>query len=85
MVDYGYQKSLEEIKESIKLDTNIKGAKKELDRILYANKVSQMYFNNSSDEHEHFSKILEAILKGLHDSKVVLDSVAFIQVVDVNE
>lgn len=85
LVNDAYKKSLEEVKVTIKSDANFKGAKKELDKILYANKVSQMYFNNSADEYENFSKIHEAILKGLCESKVVLDSAAFIQVVDVNE
>jgi ATP-dependent helicase HepA len=85
LINDAYKKSLEDIKENIRFNTNIKGAKKELDRILYANKVSQMYFNNSTDEFEHFTKIREAILKGLYDSKAVLDSVAFIQVVDSDE
>lgn len=77
--------SFEDIKDIVKYNTNIKGAKKELERILYANKVSQMYFNKSSGEYENFKQIYKAIYKGLNNPQVILDSVAFIWVVDSND
>lgn len=78
-------KSYEDIKDSIKYNTNIKGAKKELDRILYANKISQKYFNNASTDYDELSNIHKAIYTGLNNPQVVLDSIAFVWVVDVND
>lgn len=85
IINSALKKSKEEVRKHIRLVTDIHSAKYELGRIAYARKISNKYFANETNDNTNLVEIHKAILKGVNSQIGILDSVAFVWMVNKND
>lgn len=83
-----YKESYQEAYDNVKSMIDLERAKRDFENELYGINVANLFYNrndkNLDKEYNRISKINEAIIKGLENPKVVLDSVAFVWMVKDN-
>ena len=82
ILEDSYQDHLKIVKEQVDKHLSYKQPKKEFEKIILASKASELYFNESTNNSERLESIYGSVLKGLHNPKVKLDSIAYLKLVN---